>query len=153
MTFKVYLAGPMTGTTPLGANGWRERAGECLLAMGIRALSPLRGKGFPVGEIDCNSPTEGLWSSDVSLTRRDYNDCTKADAVLMNLAGAEKVSVGTLIELGWATAKEVPVVVILDQNNPKNPYNHPMVRALATCLVGSLRDGVRAVRELLIPAV
>ena len=36
------------------------------------------------------------------IVTRDRWDVAKADVVLMNLVGATQVSIGTMVELGWA---------------------------------------------------
>lgn len=147
----VYLAGPMTGQLPEEARVWRVWAAFQLRREGVEARSPLRAKPSiepgATSRIDCNASGKGLWVSDSALTDRDRNDCTTADAILMCLNGAS-VSVGTMIELGWADAYNIPIIGFCG-NFEQSLYNHPMVRRLVTLVVPDVKQGVRAILDLL----
>jgi hypothetical protein len=45
------------------------------------------------------------------LTTRDRWDAMRCDVLLVNLLGATKVSIGTVLEFGWADAMDIPIVV------------------------------------------
>jgi nucleoside 2-deoxyribosyltransferase len=66
----------------------------------------------------------------------------------MNLSGAEQISLGTAVELGWADAFGVPVVVVMEDGGV---HDHPMVRDIPVAVVPTVKDGCRAILELLNP--
>lgn len=147
---RVYLAGPITGCSFEGANDWRVEVSK-RLASGIEAYSPIRGKTFLEGmtEIGHEYP-EHLMSSGRAITVRDRNDTFTADALLVNLLGATRVSVGTMIELGWADRGRTPIVLAMEADNP---HQHPMVKDVAGWIVPTLEDAIKVVNLLLTPGV
>lgn len=144
---KVYLAGPITGHTYDGAEDWRAYARRFLASYGITAYSPLRGKEYlrAEGQIAAYVQSEAVMSSPKGITTRDRWDCTRCDVVLANFAEAERVSVGTCIELGWADAARVPIVGVLP---PNNPHAHPMVEELVGFKVETLVEGLALIRVM-----
>lgn len=147
---KVYLAGPITGLTYAGATDWREYA-QKLLAPHIAGMSPMRGKDYlaAYGVIG-GTPEEAYMKETISsqsgILGRDRNDVKTADAILMNLAGAKQVSIGTMIEAGWADAYRIPIVLVTDDDNI---HKHVMLHGLATNIVQDLDQAVYLIRVLL----
>jgi nucleoside 2-deoxyribosyltransferase len=116
----VYLAGPITGLSYEGATDWRDYAKKKLAEYGILGVSPMRGKEFlknlasmPSGDQAKAGDHHGL-SLPHGFVARDRLDVRRADAVLMNLLGAERVSIGTMVEVGWADALLKPVVLVME---------------------------------------
>ncbi len=48
---------------------------------------------------------------------RDSFDVRTADALVVNLTGAKKVSIGTVMEIAWAWEKRTPVIAIVEEGN------------------------------------
>ena len=145
MNTYVYLAGPMTGLAWGDISGWRETATRLLLNEGIATRSPLRAK--PHLRQSLPPDMEARWISWPAVLGRDFNDVSNAAAVLMNLSQATPtISLGTMVELGWAYALRVPVVLITG-NNPQ--YKHPFTRAVPLEIVTTVEAGVEAIAELL----
>jgi nucleoside 2-deoxyribosyltransferase len=146
---KVYLAGPISGLTYGGAENWRIQF-SAAVDQRIACFSPLRSKDFLTqhGVIEGSYPYNPL-STDQGITARDRNDCTTADLVLFNLLGADRISVGTMIELGWADANRIPAVLVMEPNG--NPHDHPMVRQTTQFRVDNLGDAVKLVNTILLP--
>lgn len=133
----VYLAGPISGLDYAGAQGWRDRAGALLAARGIVGLSPLRAKQYlaAAGPLAVDGYAQPL-STAKGLTTRDRMDCTRSDLVIANLLGADRVSVGTMIELGWADGARNPIVLVMEKEG--NVHEHAMVRELAGFVVDTV---------------
>ena len=153
----VYLAGPITGLTYDDGQDWRSYARAVLATQGIEAFSPLRGKDYlkEYGELDAGgvgSAYTGLHalSDPAGIVTRDRLDCTKRDLVLVNLLGADRVSVGTCIEFGWADAARVPIVVAMERDG-SNPHDHAMVYGLAGYVLPSLDDAIQVATVILKP--
>lgn len=151
MSKLVYLAGPMDGLSYEEGLAWREQATKELAKYGIQCLSPMRGKDFLKGTpMQANLKLDHFLTSDSGITRRDINDVMNSGAVLFNLLGAKKVSIGTMIEYGAAGAFRKPIISIIEPRNSgnQNVHEHPMVRDLTTYRVDTLESGILAVRTL-----
>lgn len=150
MSPRVYLAGQIAGLTYDGADDWRQIVRYDLSRDGIRVFSPLRGKEFLRGAGVLEGPVDAHpLSTAHGLTARDREDVRRADAVLMYLPTSERVSIGTMIEVGWADAWRVPIVLV---TNADSLYaSHPMVIECASYVVPELHQGVALIRSLLLP--
>lgn len=145
---KVYLAGPITGEAFGTVNDWRKDAVKFLSLHGIEGLSPLRAKDYLLGETSILDSYEGshVLSSQKGLTTRDRWDCQRADVVLFNFIGANRVSIGTCIELGWADSARRPMVTAME---PGSLHDHAMVREMSGYIVPSVEDALAVVVALL----
>ena len=114
MSKLVYLAGPIDGCTYEGCTGWREYATKQLAEDGIIGLSPMRAKEFLKSHPKL---VDGIYdhplTMDSGFTTRDMWDVRRCDAILFNLLNAEKVSIGTMIEYGWASAFNKPMITVI----------------------------------------
>lgn len=147
----VYLAGPISGLTYAGASDWREYAKKELAKSGIKARSPMRGKAFleSQGILQANCDAYGVMSaisSNKGITTRDRYDATTCDVLLVNVVGAKEVSKGTMIELGWADAHRVPIVLAME---PGNVHEHGIVKEVAGFIVPTLDEAIHIVRSIL----
>lgn len=152
---KVYLAGAISGLTYDEGQDWRHEAVELLAAHGIVGFSPLRAKDYLKnhGVLEQsyyikNQPCATL-STDRGIITRDRWDVSSADAVLFNLLGAKRVSIGTCIEMGWADAWRKPTVFVLEPEG--NVHEHPMVREVTGFRVSSLEEGIQVLVRILNP--
>ena len=139
----VYLAGPITGLSYDGATSWREEAVSALAENGIVGLSPLRAKDYLLNEIKLADEYDAVMSTGRAITTRDRFDCTRADMVLVNLLGASKVSIGTVMELAWADLARVPVVLCIERE--ENPHEHAMIRETIGWRVDSVEAAIDVV--------
>ena len=127
----VYLSGPMTGCSFKEANDWRETAAHIFSSYGIETLSPMRGEGED-GTLKMHPRT---------MTARDRMDLKGCDLVLMNLLGATRVSIGSMIELGWADLLQIPVIVV---GADSDLHNHVIVSSI----IAGARDDLSQAIEL-----
>lgn len=145
---KVYLAGPISGLTYDAAQDWRQQFAEACDPR-IECFSPLRSKDYlrKYGALE-GSYDESPLSSEKGITSRDRYDCMGADLVLFNLLGTQRISVGTMIEIGWADAVRVPSVIVMEKEG--NPHDHPMVRSATNFRVETLGDAKKIVEAILL---
>lgn len=147
MSKLVYLAGPIRGCTYDSCVGWREYAIKELANGGITGLSPMRAKKFLqerpklVDEISSH-----FLASDSGITTRDMWDVRRSDAILFNLLEAERISIGTMIEYGWASAFNKPFVTVMEKEG--NVHEHNMIRRLSGYRVETLEEGLTVVKAL-----
>jgi nucleoside 2-deoxyribosyltransferase len=145
---KVYLAGPISGLTYDDGQGWRGYVTTRLAERGIEGFSPLRAKGYlrSKGIIEQGYEDTPL-STDHGITTRDRWDVQTADAVLFNLLGASRVSIGTMIEYGWADANRHPIITVIEPKG--NVHEHPMLRDVTGFRVSTLEEGIEILDRIL----
>ena len=149
----VYLSGPITGCTYEGCTDWRSYVQIALAQSNILAISPMRAKDYlqqldgPISGHGREYSHMGVFSTPAAVVTRDRFDTQRADMILMNLLGADRVSVGTMIELGWADAARVPVVGIIEPQH--NIHDHMFVNQLIGFRVATLDEGLHVVRATL----
>lgn len=135
----VYLAGPITGLTYDEGQDWRTTLEVMFRDVGMRALSPLRGKSYlkTFGKLEDQYIGVHPLSDQKGITTRDRNDCMRSDVVIANFLGAERVSIGTVLECAWADAARVPLIVVMEE---ENVHQHAMIREVAGYVVDNLDD-------------
>lgn len=148
MEFLVYLAGPIAGLQYGDSTSWREYVAGCMPEQ-IKTASPLRGKLYLANETHIQDSYEQYaLSSRKGITARDRMDVMRCDMVLINFAGADKVSMGTCIEVGWADAWRKPMVIVMDETNI---HYHAMIRECAGFVVPTLEEAINIVKRVLLP--
>jgi nucleoside 2-deoxyribosyltransferase len=149
----VYLAGPISGLNFEGATDWRQHAKAELGQFGIKALSPLREQEHlkEVGVFTDAAKETARFKSPMSmpkgLTVRDRWDATRCDVLLVNLLGATKVSIGTVMEIAWADLSGIPIVCAIEETG--NPHEHAMLNDRIGFRVPTLWDAIDVTRQLL----
>lgn len=157
MSYKVYLAGPITGKTYGAATDWRESASAFLSQFGIETLSPMRGKDFILSRLGNSEVLAQTYESPMSkqkaIVARDRHDVMACDAVLFNLLpyavtenGCTKASIGTCVEFGWCDAYRKLAVVVLDESDKQNPHAHAFLKEIAAFIVPTLDEALEIIR-------
>lgn len=147
----VYLAGPIRGTDYKECTDWREYAKEKLTEAGITGISPMRGKEFLKDERKIDFimyQYQHPLTIPKGIVSRDRFDVMRCDILLINLLGAKEVSIGTMIEIGWADILRKPVVLVMEQNNP---HRHPMITELPGFIVDNLDEAIQLITEIIKP--
>lgn len=147
--FLVYLAGPIGGISYGASTSWREYASQQLTSDAIKTCSPLRGKTYLANEVHLQGSYEAYpLSSRHDLTTRDRFDTMRCDMILANFSGADRVSIGTCIEIGWADMLRKPIVIAME---PGNVHCHAMIRECAGFIVPTLDEAIDIVKRVLLP--
>ena len=133
---KVYLAGPISWLTYEQATQWRKEAKEQLEKLGFTVIDPMRQKE-PTGDIleNENGTRNGIqyWTQD----RLDIEQC---DILLVNFLDAGLVvSIGTCVEIGMAVQLNIPIVVIMEQDNV---HQHPFITTPAEYIANVLEHAI-----------
>lgn len=160
----VYLSGPIAGLDYEHARyGWRMTV-AAQLAEGIRVLSPMRHEGHLAevkGPLDPAGQLDHFFSGAKIIVDKDRLDIQRADIVLVNLLGATKVSIGTVAEIGMATALGKTIILVMEDpltvvsndyrvtTMGNNVHDHPFVTVPASLRLNNLDDAVYAVNQLL----
>ena len=154
MKQRIYLAGPIKGLTFDQSEDWRDEAKAGLPE--FDCYSPLRAKGFlrvvgeigPGGEGTDTYAHMSVLASQRGIMSRDHNDCQRADLILCNLLGARNISMGTVMEIAWAFAYRIPLVLCIE---PGNVHDHPMIREAINFGCPTLKDAIRLTKTILLP--
>jgi len=156
---KVYLAGPIGGCTYEESQGWR--IDFCHLVYdksngAVGCYSPLRGKGAlkSVGTLSTAAyPFYSPMATSKAILTRDFNDCRTADLVIANLLPHDNgapPSLGTVMEIGFAYALQVPILAICAYAG--NPVaNHAMVKSAVGFWAESLDEAADMACSILLP--
>jgi len=143
----VYLAGPIKGLSYDGCTDWREYAKSMLGEHGITGISPMRWKDNLKEEERIEGSYDTPFCRSKGIITRDRFDVFCCDVMLANLLGAEEVSIGTMIEYGWADAARKPIVTIMEEGNL---HEHPIVLEATGFRVESLDEGLDVAVGLLV---
>lgn len=146
MEKRVYLAGPVRGLDYKEAVEWREYVKNRLAEFGIVGVSPMRDKEHLYGKL-IEEPDDDVISCQRGLTVRDRFDVMTCNVFFSNLLNAKRVSIGTMIEYGWADAFRKPIITVME--NKGNVHEHPILRELTGFRVESLDEGLEVVKSLL----
>lgn len=151
----VYLAGPISGLTYQQATGWRDAVTAELIQDNIKCLSPLRS-GVHLRDhdgllTDCEiapglEPAVKAMSTKRGVVARDLFDVTKCNILLVYLLGATSISIGTCVEIGWAHANHIPIIVVMEKYNI---HNHAFITETASFVVNTLNDAVHIAKSIL----
>lgn len=144
----VYLAGPITGTKYDCSVGWRDYV-KSQLAPEIDCFSPMRAKQYlKAKESIADQYDEFVLSTQRGIFARDFHDCQKRDLIFINLLGANRVSIGTVMEIAWGAAFKKPIVLVMEKEG--NPHNHALIREACPFHVETIEDGLFVTRAILL---
>jgi nucleoside 2-deoxyribosyltransferase len=151
VSHRVYLAGPITGLNYAGATDWRGYAITKLKP--VAGLSPMRAKEYLVSLPKISGTGEeyahmGPLSTPRGVMTRDRFDATRCDVLLVNLLGAQAVSIGTVMEIAWADLSRIPIVCAIEESG--NPHEHMMVNEAIGFRVRSLDEAIQVTRAILL---
>lgn len=142
----IYLAGPITGTSYSGCTDWREHFIQNS-PEGLVGLSPMRLKDYLRGETMVQDQyEESVLSCQRGIFARDSWDCRRCDAILVNLLGADRVSIGTVMEIAWGHTFNKPIVLVMEKEN--NIHEHAMIREACPFRVETLEEAYKTLNAL-----
>jgi len=142
----IYLAGPITGTTYFGCTDWREFFIQNA-PRDLAGVSPMRWKQYLLEETQVQDQYEEMvLSSQRGIFARDSWDTRRCDALLVNMLGADRVSIGTVMEIAWGHAFNKPIVLVMEKEN--NIHEHSMLREACPFRVETLQEGMDVLAAL-----
>lgn len=175
---KIYLAGPITGTDYNDSRfGWRKKFVEMLAARGadhLECFSPMREKEFLERDqcISGAADYESLhgFGTPWGILTRDHNDVRNCDVMIACFLEAQRVSIGTCVEVGFAHAYRKPLIMVMESDRVglqaesaegfrsdykfvKNPHDHVFLRACAGYVVPTLEHAADIAVSLMTPGL
>lgn len=136
----VYLAGPITGLTESSAKDWRESVKQ-LLPSGFVGVDPLRSEPKVNGSYKPHY-ADKKFGTPSAINVKNWVDTMRADVVLAYLPrvlNEKELSIGTMFEIGWASAHRKHVVLVTD--DPR-VINHPLMTQNVSHILPSFEDAV-----------
>lgn len=140
---RVYTAGPITGTTYKGCTGWRDYV-EKKLTDFFEVLSPMRNKAYLEKEHQIQDHYNQYLSTPDGIMCRDMWDIERCDILLANVLGAQKVSIGTVMEITLAWWLRKPVILAIDNNI----HTHAMLSKASNFIVNDLDTAINIIQGL-----
>ena len=143
---KVYLAGPITGKSFDEVISRYAEKTAILADFDYEVLSPMTGKGGLRGvNAFVSSGYASPVANDHSIFERDHWMVAQADIVLADLSNATKVSIGTTMELAWASHLGKHTILVMGENNP---HDHAFIKQAADVRFTTLEDAYDYLKEL-----
>jgi nucleoside 2-deoxyribosyltransferase len=150
----VYLCGPIAGLNYEEArNGWRKEF-RTMIDKRIDLLSPMRQEGHLAeiaGPIGAFAPDNVAIATQRAIVAKDKLDIRRADLVVANFINAGRVSIGSVAEIGFASALDKPIILIMEPES--NIHDHVFIREMADIRVSSVEEAAAIVDALLLPGV
>ncbi len=154
----LYLAGPITGLGYSDALDWREEVRTRLASSAphVECVDPMRAKQH-LAEVESIGPhghAGGLLNSH-AVVARDMWDVDRCEVMLLNLTGARQISIGSMVELGRASARGKFVIVVLSPEETgdaadagRNPHDHLFVFELASMVAPSIDEALVVIESI-----
>ena len=144
----VFLSGPITGWSYAGCTLWREYVKHNLEPLGVHCLSPMRAMRHLSGSLEIRDSYPGdVLACDRGIMVSDSWDCRRCDILFVNLLGTKRVSIGTVLEIGFAWENRIPVVLVIEKEG--NIHDHSMIREATGFRVNTVDEGLLVVMSLL----
>jgi len=141
LTRTVYLAGSIYGCNKGEAQDWRRDVKERLASCNIMGISPLRCEPL-VGERYGVSYEDPRFGTPRAIASKNFFDVQASDMTLCYMPAVlneRRLSIGTLLELGWAHALGKPTILVTDY---PLLLDHPVVQANASWILGTMDEAV-----------
>ena len=126
--YKIYLAGPVGGCNYDECTTWRDVWIDSFnyKYYGAECINPMRGKEYLKDETDIDSVEyDTPLSCPKGVYMRDRWDAMRCDLLVVNLLGARKPSLGSVMEIAWADAVGTPIIVIMEDKG--NVHEHILI--------------------------
>ena len=116
---RIYCCHPISGAPVKQVFGYYDEVVKTLEDMGYIVLSPMTGKGQLRTELEfCAVGYEGCpAASNHAIFQRDMWMVRQADLVYANLLNTTRVSIGTMMELAWASLLGKHVIVAMEKDS------------------------------------
>lgn len=146
--YLLYMTGPIGGCTYDKATEWRDDFTQMLAGYaGVKCLSPMRGKDYLVNDMSIDSVEYSTPSScPKGVYTRDRWDSMRCDLMVANLLDAKKVSIGTIIEWGWANSRGTPIIMVMEDDNI---HNHILIKGAPGFRVKTLEEAAELAKAIL----
>lgn len=117
--FKIYVAYPFTGYSPLSVMTYYKKTTKILRKFGYEVLCPLFYTDIPLTDLPL--PSQGLTNSATTtnhaIIEKDHWLIDFSDILYFNFLGTKVASIGSCMELAWGYTKSKHTVVVMEKEN------------------------------------
>jgi len=111
----------------------------------------MRGKHYLAQEKSiADSYEETPLSCQKGITCRDRMDVMRCDMLFVNFLGAQRVSIGSVMEIAWADAWRKPIIIAMEKDNV---HSHAILRETAGFIVPTLDEAIAVAIAVLSPTL
>lgn len=148
MAMKVYCVHPISGLSYNEVLIYYKEINEYLKGLGYDVLCPMTGKEELITEKKFktvgyeNSPV----SSSHAIFERDKWMVLQADIIFANFVNAKEISIGSCMELAWASLLNKQTVVIMGKDNK---HQHAFVIEASDIIFDNLEKGKDYMKKLI----
>lgn len=143
---KVYLAGPISGRSYDDVTKTYQEKEIRLRNLGYTVLCPMVGKALLQDEKELKaSGYTNPTSTNHAIFERDMWMVKQSDVVLADLTDSIRVSIGTVMELAWASMLEKHTIVVLPKDNI---HSHSFILEAADIIFTNLDDAIVYLGEI-----
>lgn len=108
----------------------------------------MRNKEYLKDETDIDSVeyTDPL-SCPKGVYARDRWDALRCDLLVVNLLGAKKPSLGSVMEIAWANSKGTPIIIVMEEEG--NVHDHILVNEACGFRVSNIKTARQLAASIL----
>jgi len=145
----IYLAGPITDCNVAEAKDWRADISERLTHLGVVGVSPLRCEPLVTGTYQATYDNR-MFGTAAAISGKNWFDTNRADIVLVYLPKSARLkkglSIGTMFEVGWASALHKPIIVVTDDEKIQN---HPLMQRHVNWILPNFEEALEVIEGIL----
>ena len=143
----VYLGGPIRSLSYNEAIKWRISADKYFNDVGIKCLSPMRGKEYLKGVDKITDSYKGLKGySSSEIFERDKFDIKRSNILLFNFLNRKGSIIGSFFELAWGHLLGKYCIVVVE--NDSVYAKHPFVKESASIMFDNLDEAIYYVGKI-----
>lgn len=144
---KIYIAGSISGKDVEEVKDYFSETTWKFRALGYETLCPMTGKGKLRTEAkyrakDYRHPI----ATNKAIIGRDRWMVGQADIIYCNLHGATHVSIGSMMELAWASELHKHIVVVMEEDNI---HQHAFVLQTADIIFSTPEEAEEYLEDLI----
>ena len=129
---KIYCVHPINGLSYDEVIGYYDKTIKFLASLGYEVFNPMLAKEALRNEKKFAAEGYGNpTSTNHAIFHRDKWMCLNVDIIYANFIGAKERSIGSMMELAWASDHNKQIVVIMEK---QNPHRHAFVLEAATII-------------------
>lgn len=144
---KIYLAHPISGLSADVVFNYYDQTSRHLKENGIKVFSPMVAKDFLRNEIEFKPlGYQQPCTTNHALYNRDRWMVEMSDIVYANFMLADKVSIGMVMEIAWASLLRKHVVITMPENSI---HSHAFVHEAANVVFNNHEDAMDYILNLI----
>jgi len=147
MSLKIYVSRPICGCSYPEVVGWYDQTIKKLRKMGYSVYHPMTNKKALRTETEFKAHGYGNpESTNHAIFERDRWMTENCDVFITYLANAQIVSIGSMMELAWASLLGKHTIVVIDK---ENIHEHAFVLEAADLVLPTYEEAMKYLRSFI----